>query len=59
MAARVTRRFFTTTVRRLQDQEKAELRKETKRNPELFVRHNAPGHPGPSTTSTTTHQLLT
>lgn len=44
MASRVTRRFFSTTVRRLQDSaQKQELKKETKRNPELMVRHNTTG----------------
>lgn len=43
MAARITaRRFFSTTLRRLEDREKAELKKETKQNPELLVRHNIP-----------------
>lgn len=45
MASRITRRMFTTSVRRLQDHQKAELAKETKRNPELLVRHNASAHP--------------
>lgn len=40
MASRVTRRLFTTTVRRFQEHEKQELKKETKRNPETLVRHN-------------------
>lgn len=43
MAARVaSRRLFSTTVRRFQEHEKQELKKETKRNPELMVRHNQP-----------------
>lgn len=45
MASRVARRFFTTTTRRLQDHQKAELKKETRQNPELLVRHNASAGP--------------
>ena len=41
MASRVAaRRLFTTTARRFQEHEKQELKRETKRNPELMVRHN-------------------
>jgi hypothetical protein len=40
MAANITRRYLSTTVRRLQEAEKAELKKETRRNPETLVRHN-------------------
>lgn len=40
MASRVAaRRLFSTTMRRMGDHEKQELKKETKRNPELMVRH--------------------
>lgn len=46
MASRVTRRFLTTTARRFQEHEKQELKKETKKNPETLVRHNAPLHVG-------------
>lgn len=42
MASRiVSRRFLSTTVRRLQEHEKQELKKEARRNPETLVRHNA------------------
>ncbi|KAH7020110.1 hypothetical protein EDB80DRAFT_870708 [Ilyonectria destructans] len=37
MASQVTRRFLSTTARRLQDAQKAELKKETKRNPETVI----------------------
>ncbi|KAM0439548.1 hypothetical protein ACHAPT_000639 [Fusarium lateritium] len=37
MASRVTRRFFTTTARRFQEHQKAELKKETRRNPEILI----------------------
>ncbi|KAI9904216.1 hypothetical protein N3K66_000745 [Trichothecium roseum] len=38
MASRVAaRRLFSTTMRRMGDHEKQELKKETKRNPELMV----------------------
>jgi hypothetical protein len=41
MSARVAaRRLFTTSARRFQQSQKQELTKETKRNPELMVRHN-------------------
>lgn len=41
MSARVAaRRLFTTSARRFQEHEKQELKRETKRNPELMVRHN-------------------
>lgn len=41
MASRiVSRRFLSTTARRFQEAEKAELKKETRRNPEILVRHN-------------------
>jgi hypothetical protein len=41
MAARIiSRRAFSTTLRRLDDKGKSELQKETKKNPELYVRHN-------------------
>lgn len=41
MASMITRRFFSTTVRRLQSHtSKQELQSESKRNPETFVRHN-------------------
>lgn len=46
MASQVTRRFLSTTARRLQDAQKNELKKETKRNPETLVRHNASVHSG-------------
>lgn len=40
MASRVAaRRLFSTTMRRMGEHEKQELKKETKRNPELMVRH--------------------
>lgn len=43
MASRVAaRRMFSSTVRRLQEHEKQELKKESKRNPETFVRHIRP-----------------
>jgi hypothetical protein len=47
MASRVVaRRFFTTTTRRFQEaHQKAELKKETRQNPELLVRHNASAGP--------------
>lgn len=38
MASHVARRFFSTTIRRLQEAEKNELKKESKRNPEIMVR---------------------
>ncbi|KAI5464034.1 hypothetical protein BGZ63DRAFT_421121 [Mariannaea sp. PMI_226] len=37
MASHVTRRFLSTTVRRLQDAQKNELKKESKRNPETLI----------------------
>ena len=37
MAANITRRYLSTTVRRLQEAEKAELKKETRRNPETLI----------------------
>ncbi|KAK7415216.1 hypothetical protein QQX98_006063 [Neonectria punicea] len=37
MASQVTRRFLSTTARRLQDAQKAELKKETKKNPEILI----------------------
>ncbi|KAF4984421.1 hypothetical protein FZEAL_384 [Fusarium zealandicum] len=37
MASRVARRFMSTTARRLQDHNKAELKKETRRNPEILI----------------------
>ena len=40
MASMITRRFFSTTVRRLQTSSKQELQAESKRNPEIYVRHN-------------------
>lgn len=40
MASMITRRFFSTTVRRLQTTTKEELQAESKRNPETYVRHN-------------------
>lgn len=44
MASMITRRFFSTTVRRMeklqQTTSKQELQSESKRNPEIFVRHN-------------------
>lgn len=40
MASMITRRFFSTTVRRLQTTSKQELQAESKRNPETYVRHN-------------------
>jgi hypothetical protein len=41
MSARVAaRRLFTTSARRFKEHEKQELKRETKRNPELMVRHN-------------------
>lgn len=41
MASRIaSRRLFSTTVRRFQEHEKQELKKESKRNPETLVRHN-------------------
>lgn len=43
MASHVARRFFTTSVRQLSQHGKEELKKETKRNPELLVRHKACG----------------
>lgn len=39
MASMITRRFFSTTVRRLQTTTKQELEAESKRNPETYVRH--------------------
>jgi hypothetical protein len=39
MASMITRRFFSTTVRRLQTTTKEELQSEGKRNPEIYVRH--------------------
>ena len=46
MASRVaSRRLFSSTVRRFQEHEKQELKKETKKNPELMVRHNHPDIP--------------
>lgn len=38
MASRVTRRLLSTTARRLQAESQADLKRETKRNPELMVR---------------------
>lgn len=39
MSARyAARRLFSTTARRFQEHEKQELKKETKKNPELMVR---------------------
>lgn len=38
MASRVARRFLSVTPRRLQAESQAELKRETKRNPELMVR---------------------
>lgn len=43
MASRVTSRLFSTSARRYQAQAQDELKKETKRNPELMVRHNTLG----------------
>ncbi|KAH6887970.1 hypothetical protein B0T10DRAFT_562401 [Thelonectria olida] len=37
MASQVTRRFLSTTARRLQDAQKNELKKESKRNPETLI----------------------
>ncbi|KAK5991188.1 hypothetical protein PT974_09466 [Cladobotryum mycophilum] len=37
MASHVTRRFFSTTVRRFQEAQKQELAKESKRNPEILI----------------------
>ncbi|KAF7550681.1 hypothetical protein G7Z17_g5533 [Cylindrodendrum hubeiense] len=37
MASQVTRRFLSTTARRLEAAQNAELKKETKRNPELLI----------------------
>lgn len=41
MASRIaSRRLFSTTIRRLQNHDKQELKNEAKRNPEIMVRHN-------------------
>lgn len=45
MASRISRRFLSTTARRFQEHQKAELKKESRRNPEILVRHNASAHP--------------
>ncbi|KAL7925875.1 hypothetical protein ACQKWADRAFT_310155 [Trichoderma austrokoningii] len=37
MASMITRRFFSTTVRRLQTSSKQELQAESKRNPETYI----------------------
>ncbi|EHK45778.1 uncharacterized protein TrAtP1_012836 [Trichoderma atroviride] len=37
MASMITRRFFSTTVRRLQTSSKQELQAESKRNPEIYI----------------------
>ncbi|EQK98323.1 hypothetical protein G6O67_001807 [Ophiocordyceps sinensis] len=37
MASRVTRRLLSTTARRLQAESQADLKRETKRNPELMI----------------------
>lgn len=43
MASRiVSRRFFSTTLRRFDQETKQELKKESKQNPEIYVRHNCP-----------------
>lgn len=45
MASMITRRFFSTTVRRMtvDSASKAELQSESKRNPEIYVRHIGKG----------------
>jgi hypothetical protein len=45
MASRISRRFLSTTARRFQEHQKAELKKESRRNPEILVRHNASACP--------------
>lgn len=39
MASLIARRTFSTTIRRLADDGKQQLRQESKRNPEIYVRH--------------------
>lgn len=57
MASRiVSRRMFSTSLRRFQEHEKQELKKETKRNPETLVRDIPPA---PTRTTITTRTQLT
>ncbi|KAF4994338.1 hypothetical protein FGRMN_5846 [Fusarium graminum] len=37
MASRISRRFLSTTVRRLEQHQQAELKKESRRNPEILI----------------------
>ncbi|KAF5543570.1 hypothetical protein FNAPI_9633 [Fusarium napiforme] len=37
MASRISRRFLSTTARRFQEHQKAELKKESRRNPEILI----------------------
>ncbi|KAF9776122.1 hypothetical protein IL306_005734 [Fusarium sp. DS 682] len=37
MASRISRRFLSTTARRFQEHQKAELQKESRRNPEILM----------------------
>jgi len=40
MASVISRRLFSTSARRFQEHTQQELRKESRRNPEIMVRHN-------------------
>jgi hypothetical protein len=39
MASVISRRFLSTTARRMESKSGSELKKESKRNPEIIVRH--------------------